>query len=331
VCFFFANFVPRRARLPAIGLKFAIAALSPLFSEEFAMAAHYTIEQAQELQLPVLISTSPKDGAFSVAIDRPVCVVGARRLVHLPLCDSSISKAQALIVIESAGVYLRDLASRNQTFVNDQPVREVRLEKNDIVRFGSHVFTCEGAFDRSAEVKPTPPAELSVDSAGAGSRQIVPLEQYTFLIGSRYGCDLLLNGPDIALAHAVIFVRDGRRFLRDLSSHTGTLLNNQPCREAELNPGDEIRIGEACIEYRALDDSVQLDDDETSANHPSEATHFTEPVESLREAEPLDEPTSIAFENETVSSTSDSETIPMPWDEPEPSLIDLQPLEAEGR
>src|SRR5262249_18333158 len=158
-----------------------------------------------------------------VVIDRPVCVIGARRLVHLPLSAASVSKAQALIVCEAAGVYLRDLASRNQTFVNDQAVREARLETGDVVRFGPHAFQCEGGFDRSAEDAPLAEVELWVNSGGeATSRQMIPLDQYTFLIGSRYGCDLLLNGPDIALAHAVVFVRDGKRYIRDLSSHTGT-------------------------------------------------------------------------------------------------------------
>jgi pSer/pThr/pTyr-binding forkhead associated (FHA) protein len=217
------------------------------------MPARYSLSEAEYHRWPILapIKTSgpPAEPVLSIALDRPVCVVGARVLVHLPLTSRQVSKSQALIVIDINGVYLRDLSSKNQTLVNGQGVCEAWLEKGDTVQFGPHQFQCQSGFVPRGGPIPIPQGELHLEPDGLGSRRTVPLEQYTFLIGSRDGCELTLRGAEISLAHAVIFARDGARYLRDLSSLTGTFVNDQPIREVELREGDQIRIGSTQLKY----------------------------------------------------------------------------------
>ena len=50
----------------------------------------------------------------------------------------------------------------------------------------------------------------------------------------------------------MIYEREGRRFIRDLRPHSDTLVNDQPVKEAELQPGDRIRIGESNLVYQIV-------------------------------------------------------------------------------
>src|SRR5579863_1754361 len=101
---------------------------------EKKMPSEYTMLQAAQSRLPIL-KTDSTPGYKKIAIDKPVCVIGARSRVHLPLPSQLVSKAHAMIIRDDDGVYLRDLASRNKTFVNERAVRETRLRDHDTVRF----------------------------------------------------------------------------------------------------------------------------------------------------------------------------------------------------
>lgn len=247
------------------------------------MPGQYSLSYAQQMRWPVLTampSTQTNVAYPGVALDRPVCVVGARVLVHLPLSSQQVSKAQALIVQEIEGVYLRDLASRNQTYVNEQAVCEARLGTGDLLQLGPFKYRCESGFDKRGEPAPFPRAEMHLAPDGLASRQIVSVERYTFLIGSRNGCDLVLREAEISLAHAVIFVKDGRHFLRDLSSMTGTFVNDQVIRQVELHPGDQIRVGSSRMEFHPV--RMGLFEETTPHNQlddqPPQRVQFDDPI-----------------------------------------------------
>jgi pSer/pThr/pTyr-binding forkhead associated (FHA) protein len=212
------------------------------------MPVEYSLTQATEKRFPIFV-TNDTPGITKVAMDRAVCVVGARAKVHLPLPSQLVSKAHAIMIGGPGGVWLRDLGSKNHTFVNNKAVREVRLLNGDWVRFGPFNFRCSMNFDATADVKPLPTGELRLDAGRTTPPRVFAMTKQTFLIGSRYSSDVLLQGDDVNMAHAVVFVRDGRRYLRDLDSFAGTFVNGNPIREAELNPGDEIRIANSRMVY----------------------------------------------------------------------------------
>lgn len=67
--------------------------------------------------------------------------LGANRVGRHPDCDfmiehPTISSIHCEIVLQNDGVLLRDLESTNGTFVNNEQVREVRLEPGQTVRLG---------------------------------------------------------------------------------------------------------------------------------------------------------------------------------------------------
>jgi len=196
---------------------------------------------------PILEPIDAEGVERPVALSKDVCVAGAREHVNLRLSSSLVSRSHAIFVADRDSIYLRDLASRNHTYLNNEQIREAVLRNGDVIGLGPLTFRCQSGFDRSydqAELH-APPAQVRDETNGSS----FPLSGRTSLIGSRRDCDILLRGDDVDPAHAVIYQREGRRFIRDLRSHSYTRVNNEPVKEVELQPGDRIEIGASHLVY----------------------------------------------------------------------------------
>lgn len=130
---------------------------------------------------------------------------------------------------------------------------------------------------RSRPTAPQPPAYGPVSGArlvlpaggsvAAGSPQAlgaeasVPLRAGALVIGSDRGCDLRVDDPQVAPAHAKVMhdidgQARGRTRLQDLGAPGGTFVNGIPVREAQLSDGDRIEVGSTALVYR--DDTSEL-------------------------------------------------------------------------
>ena len=64
-------------------------------------------------------------------------------------------------------------------------------------------------------------------------------------IGRSRDADVQIDDRYASSVHARIFSRDGRTYVEDMNSTNGTLLNSHELHgEAEMRPGDKIRIGD---------------------------------------------------------------------------------------
>jgi pSer/pThr/pTyr-binding forkhead associated (FHA) protein len=216
------------------------------------MPVQFSSKHAVTQFFPVLKIAGDTAVRAPVALTKAVCVIGRRWGVHLPLASKQVSKLHALIVRERDGVYIRDLASRNRLFVNGEPVRESELGPGDVVKVGPYALKCASGFtSRDGTGAPGargPAAYLEPDRAGAPP---VPLDGRAVLIGRREECELALPADDDGASpvHAVVFEIDGKRFVRDLTSAAGTLVNGRKIHQEELRPGDELRVGRTRIRY----------------------------------------------------------------------------------
>lgn len=66
-------------------------------------------------------------------------------------------------------------------------------------------------------------------------------------IGRDSSADLVLPVSAVSRRHAEVRRENGRFFVRDLGSRNGTLVNGRPIAEAELEPLDELRVGDAVL------------------------------------------------------------------------------------
>lgn len=76
------------------------------------------------------------------------------------------------------------------------------------------------------------------------------LERERHVVGRDAGsADLTLKAPAVSRVHAEI-IREGRHFVvRDLGSRNGIIVNGRKVQSAELEPLDELRIGDAIFKF----------------------------------------------------------------------------------
>lgn len=108
-------------------------------------------------------------GGKAIALEQRAVVIGRREGCDLQLPDDSVSTTHAVIFEATGRHFIRDLGSRNGTFVNDEKVEQVALDLGETIRIGPYELRCEmaGAAVQAAEHAPeaavTKPANEDLD------------------------------------------------------------------------------------------------------------------------------------------------------------------------
>lgn len=87
--------------------------------------------------------------------------------------------------------------------------------------------------------------------SGPNAGRVLPLLPTTMSIGREHDNNIELKDPEVARYHARIVYERGQFAIEDLESSTGTFINGQRTRRAQLAEGDLIRVGttELAITY----------------------------------------------------------------------------------
>lgn len=89
----------------------------------------------------------PKDIELTV---EPVSI-GRSREADIPLLDDKVSRVHCGIRLSEGKFYLKDLKSRNGTYVNGQRVEDtIEIKAGDRIQIGSTVFVMEAASNQEA-------------------------------------------------------------------------------------------------------------------------------------------------------------------------------------
>ena len=195
--------------------------------------------------VPTLSPQGPQAGKPAMPLGRPFTLIGARNRAHLHLLSSTVSRNHACIISTDNGLYIRDLGSRTGVMVNGRRVKETDLRDGDSLQIGSFQFKFG---DPAGPVRfPLTPkaASAMLEMAGTQTR----IDTRTLLVGRRSTADITLGDSSVSNTHALIFEVNGQRFIRDLGSRTGTIVNGKPVNHQLLELGDEIKIGETIFHY----------------------------------------------------------------------------------
>ena len=203
--------------------------------------------QAEHAARAALLCLGAHAGHPPVELRQGILVVGTRAEVQIRIVSSQVSRSHALLLCSDGTIFVRDLASRNHTFVNDRPVREARLNDGDELRIGPFQFRV--SIEADVNAGSPPPLAPAAQLVGEDPASRFILKSRTALIGQRPECDLVLSGQEVSLAHAAVCEIEGRHVLRDLGARTGTFVNDQAVQEQELHFGDRIRIGQHVLRY----------------------------------------------------------------------------------
>jgi pSer/pThr/pTyr-binding forkhead associated (FHA) protein len=197
---------------------------------------------------PVLVPQGALAGQPDVPLDRPVTTVGSNENARLHLVSRTVSKGHAIFVNSGGTTYVADMASRTGVLVNGKLVRDSELKTGDRVQIGKFVFRYRSPANTAPAVAPAASPAAAVIVVGSPA---VPAKGRTVIIGRRETSDIAIPGDaGVSAAHAVIFQMDGRWYMRDLGSRTGTKVNDSPVHQQELKFGDRIVIGSTNILFQ---------------------------------------------------------------------------------
>lgn len=176
------------------------------------------------------------------------------------LHDKHASRHHARLVLQAGSAWLRDLGSRNGSFVNGDRVHgatrlfsgdELRIDRTNFKVLGPHAPqskpTVEG-FSRSR----LRPGLYLVDTTTTGSVGWHPLLSGKTLIGRASDCDLQFQDRSISAHHCEIQQGPGGVFVRDLGSSNGTRINERRIRTAAMREGDRLSIGRVQLSLREI-------------------------------------------------------------------------------
>src|SRR5690349_6121729 len=207
---------------------------------------------------PTLTPTGHFSGKPTLPISRSVTLIGSRKQARLQLISSSVSTNHALIVNADSGPYIRDLASREHTLVNGIQVTEGTLSDGDEITIGRFSFRFNASphtqpMEKIRQIRSAAAAKMQVE----GSELPVPFDGKSIVIGRRDGSDIKLLEDTVSTTHAIIFEMDGKRYIRDLVSRTGTFVNGKKIHQQELSPGDEVKCGDTRMRYLAEGTAIE--------------------------------------------------------------------------
>jgi pSer/pThr/pTyr-binding forkhead associated (FHA) protein len=202
--------------------------------------------------------------------------------------DPAVSYTHAQITLHGGALYLRDLGSRNGTWVNAQLVTTPHpLRDGDVVHLGETDLTFRSVGGRLAEAPPAmapapvaapepvaapqpppvtapqPPPEAPAEPAapkafrlrmesGPLAGQTFPLAAPEVVIGRDPDATISISEGTVSWRHAKLEPRGTGWSVTDLGSTNGTSVNGRVLeanREQPLEPGAEVRVGEVTMRF----------------------------------------------------------------------------------
>jgi len=122
----------------------------------------------------VLVRVQSDGQSRSAPIDRARTVIGRQTGCQLRIGSGEVSREHCEVLVEEGSAVIRDLGSRNGTYVNAVKVSEKRLEAGDLIAVGPVVFLVQiggdpGSFDSAALYADGMAAMAEPDSAPAAA------------------------------------------------------------------------------------------------------------------------------------------------------------------
>ncbi len=171
---------------------------------------------------------------------RPLTLIGSRADCDLPINATDVSKLHCAILNTGRGLIAIDLCSRSGTSVGGKRAIVAPLKYGEQLAVGQITIRVEAPADGAPELD----SRLGDRPCGLllGGRERA-IERLPIVIGRRSQCQVVLDTPDVSLAHAVIFELNGCPVLYDLGSRSGTFVNGQRVDSHWLKNDDVLHIG----------------------------------------------------------------------------------------
>lgn len=212
--------------------------------------------------------------------------IGRNNDNQIVIDNMSVSGYHAEIVAEGDGFHVRDLKSKNGTFVNQKMLTSpCSLNPGDVVTIGKHALVLSLRDEAVAPAdqpgksgNPDHEKTRFLDTSThrellkklASTSHQAPLVDLQFkgktiskyilkankalTIGRLKGNDVIIDNASVSGKHALILFEGNDFVLKDLDSTNGVLVNDNPVSKAILTDGDVIRIGKHDLVFSIMGD-----------------------------------------------------------------------------
>jgi pSer/pThr/pTyr-binding forkhead associated (FHA) protein len=137
----------------------------------------------------ILLQRPDARAAIGIKLEQGTHVVGRSVDCDIVLHDASVSRRHAELLIDGSTVTVRDLESRNGTFVEEEPIQSRQVEFGNRIRFGSVTLVVRrfAACDVEKELE-------TLDADHAGKSRLATAAESPLSAAQRRVFDLLLSG-----------------------------------------------------------------------------------------------------------------------------------------
>lgn len=202
-------------------------------------------------------------GAERWPLKAGVTLLGRSAKAAIVLNDPSVSQVHAQITQQGDKHFLRDLGSRNGTWVNEKQVSvPVVLQDGDQVTIGAKALTFRllgGALPVPSAASKTAPLAakrrlaMLVGCSSVALGLEFELADSPLTLGRDSGCDICLNEPTLSRWQAWLMQEQGEWYIADTGSANGTWINGQrlaPNERHQLQAGDELEFGRVLLKFK---------------------------------------------------------------------------------
>ncbi len=165
----------------------------------------------------------------------------------LVIDDPSILDQHVAITNKTDQVKVTNIANSPQVSLNGKPVgHEAPLRANDVLTLGTvelELIDPKAVADQANAGRTTNFTQgWSIYSSASWLEQ----NRYTLdkkvIIGRDPGCDIVLPLDHLSRKHVSLEIKNGQLHLQDLDSSNGTFVNGKQVSQAQLKPGDKIKL-----------------------------------------------------------------------------------------
>jgi pSer/pThr/pTyr-binding forkhead associated (FHA) protein len=190
---------------------------------------------------------------------QPFALLGRNQENDIILNDRRISRRHAYLQILGGEVWCLDMNSRTGTHWQDGPRMAGWLAPMQSLQVGGRTVRLLAdtfkqphfsAFDPMAHGCLQQPL-ITLEFLGPRWNHIRwPMNRMLAVVGRALCCKVRLHGTNVAPVHASLVSTAQGSWVIDLLSHAGTWVNGQMVRLAQLEDGDELRIGNFVMRVR---------------------------------------------------------------------------------
>lgn len=184
---------------------------------------------------------------------------------HLVIDAPLIAPHHAKVLNQGDSFLLKDLGGEGGTYVNGQRINQKNIACGDTISFGDvQLEIIDPLVEASSSDFDTSYWSLIADSSWLSGQEfpLVSHENGPLTLGRGTQCDIVFAGTHLSRQHAQILINDGSITLRDLNSANGTYVNDKKVDEAEVYPGDRVRLD--VYSFRVFGPGIDLPKSSTS-------------------------------------------------------------------